>query len=130
MGQHRKRQRLSEEGATTATAIVEDDLDAESPEEAKEQAESKSQRRSLFVRLLSRTVTTESLTDHFSHSYPLKHATVVLDTVTKESKGYGFVTFADAEDAQRAKDELNGSLLHGRKIRVEVAEPRDRYVDG
>src|SRR5947207_999035 len=125
MGQHRKRQRLSEEGAAAATAIAEDIIDVNSPE-VEELVQSKGQRRSLFVRSLPRSVTTECLIEHFSQSYPLKHATVVLDPVSKESKGYGFVTFVEAEDAQRAKDELNGSLLHGRKIKVEIAEPRDR----
>ncbi|KAI9782912.1 MAG: RNA recognition motif-containing protein [Geoglossum umbratile] len=86
------------------------------------------QRRTLFVRSLPFTATTESLADFFSQSYPLKHATVVLDAATKKSKGYGFVTFADAEDAHRAKDELNGSVFEGRKIKVEIAEPRHREI--
>ena len=82
--------------------------------------------RSLFIRSLPSTATTESLTQFFSQSYPLKHATVVLDSTTKQSKGYGFVTFVDAEDAQKAKEEFNGSTFEGKKIRVEVAEPRHR----
>jgi nucleolar protein 4 len=89
-------------------------------------AEKNDQRRSLFVRSLPASVTTERLTEHFSQSYPLKHATVVTDPNTKISKGYGFVTFADPEDAQNAADELNNSVLDGRKIKVEVAEPRHR----
>lgn len=90
------------------------------------------QRRSLFVRSLPASVTTERLTEHFSQSYPLKHATVVTDPKTKISKGYGFVTFADAEDAQNAAVELNNSLLDGHKIKIEVAEPRHRekFQDG
>ncbi|KAK3092198.1 RNA recognition motif-containing protein, partial [Teratosphaeriaceae sp. CCFEE 6253] len=40
--------------------------------------------------------------------------------------GYGFVTFADAEDAQRAKVEFNGRVLQDRKLRVELAERRQR----
>ncbi|MCJ1286926.1 RNA recognition motif-containing protein [Xylographa opegraphella] len=87
------------------------------------------QSRSLFVRSLPSTATTESLTELFSQSYPLKHATVVLDPITKKSKGYGFITFADAEDAQQAREHFNGSTFEGRKIKVEVAEPRHREVE-
>ena len=83
-------------------------------------------RRSLFVRSLPLTATTETLTKLFSESYPLKHAVVVVDPKTKQSKGYGFVTFTDAGDAQDAKKELDGLLVEGKKIRVTIAEPRHR----
>ena len=83
-------------------------------------------RRSLFVRSLPSTTTTESLTELFSEAYPIKHAIAVIDKESKQCKGYGFVTFADAEDAQRAKEQFNGQMFEGRKLRVEVAEPRHR----
>ncbi|EEH08701.1 RNA recognition domain-containing protein-containing protein [Histoplasma capsulatum G186AR] len=85
--------------------------------------------RTLFVRSLPASATTESLTEYFSQSYPLKHATVVLDPQTKQSKGYGFVTFADHEDAAKALEEFNGSDFDGRKLKIEVAEPRHREID-
>ncbi|KAH0842997.1 hypothetical protein AYO21_03289 [Fonsecaea monophora] len=90
---------------------------------------SKEQRRSLFVRSLPASVTTERLTEYFSQSFPLKHATVVLDPQTKISRGFGFVTFADAEDAQAAVAQFNNSVLDGRKIKVELAEARHRDAD-
>jgi nucleolar protein 4 len=89
-------------------------------------AKGREQRRSLFVRSLAPSVTTKRLTEYFSQSYPLKHATVVLDPETKLSRGFGFVTFADAEDAQAAAVEFNDSKLDGKKIKVEVAESRNR----
>lgn len=89
-------------------------------------AKAREQRRSLFVRSLPPSVTTERLIEYFSQSHPLKHATVVLDPVTKLSRGFGFVTFADAEDAQAAAVEFNDSKLDGKKIKVEVAESRNR----
>lgn len=88
--------------------------------------DSTSQRRSLFVRSLPATTTTESLTEIFSEKYPIKHATAVTDKDSKQCKGYGFVTFADAEDCQRAKEEFNGFVVGGKKLRVEIAEPRQR----
>ena len=119
-----KRRRLSQDG--TFEALPANDGSVEKTPAA----EKKDQRRSLFVRSLPASVTTERLTEHFSQSYPLKHATVVTDHQTKISKGYGFVTFADPEDAQTAALELDKSTLDGRQIRVEVAEPRHRELTG
>ncbi|KAK3634917.1 RNA recognition motif-containing protein [Elasticomyces elasticus] len=84
------------------------------------------QKRSLFVRSLPANTTSETLTELFSESYPIKHATAVIDPATKQCKGYGFVTFADAEDAARAKTEFNGRVIQDKKLRVELAERRQR----
>ncbi|KAG4442725.1 hypothetical protein IFR05_001832 [Cadophora sp. M221] len=87
-----------------------------------------SAQRTLFVRSLPAIATSDALTELFSQNYPLKHATVVLDPETKQSKGYGFVTLADAEDAQRALDEFNGQAFLGRKMKIEIAQPRSREM--
>ena len=123
MGERRKRQASEDE----AEAASHSDNDAPNKKPRKET--NASARRSLFVRSLPSTVTSEALTKLFSDTYPLKHATVVLDPDTKQSKGYGFVTFADAEDAERAKEEFHGKSFQGRKLKVEVAEPRHRDVE-
>ncbi|KAL2108267.1 hypothetical protein VUR80DRAFT_4066 [Thermomyces stellatus] len=85
--------------------------------------------RSLFVRSLPPSATNESLTEFFSQHYPVKHSIVVLDQKTKTSRGYGFVTFADVDDAKEAKEKLNGVEWEGRKLRLDVAEPRHRAKD-
>lgn len=90
---------------------------------------SKDHRRSLFVRSLAASVTTERLTEYFSDSFPIKHATVVVDPETKVSRGFGFVTFVDAEDAQAALAQFNNTMLDGRKIKVEIAEARHRDAE-
>jgi nucleolar protein 4 len=82
--------------------------------------------RSLFVRGLGPTTTTDDLTTHFSQSFPVKHAVAVLDQTKQQCRGYGFVTLADAEDAARAITELAGSELLGRKIQLELATARQR----
>lgn len=128
MGERRKRQRLSEDGTAAVTATS-DDEPIPSTNEKYQKETNVSARRSLFVRSLPATATSESLTQLFSQNYPLKHATVVLDPVTQQSKGYGFVTFTDADDAQRAKDEFHGHTFQGRKLKVEIAEPRHRDSD-
>lgn len=43
---------------------------------------------------------------------------------SKRSKGFGFVTVAGADQAQKAIDALNGTEVEGRKIVVNVARPR------
>ena len=126
MAPRRKRQRLSEDGASAVTAVA----DAEEPSHAAATPSKPQQsRRQLFVRSLATSVTTEDLTEFFSENYPIKNAVVVLDKETKASKGYGFVTFADVEDAQRAQEELDGAELKGKKIKVEAAEARHRETD-
>lgn len=85
--------------------------------------------RSLFVRSLPPSATNESLTEFFSQHYPVKHSTVVVDQKTKTSRGYGFVTFADPDDAKEAKDKLDSVEWEGRKLRLDVAEPRRRAKD-
>ncbi|KAL3427924.1 RNA recognition domain-containing protein [Phlyctema vagabunda] len=119
-----KRQRNADEAGEPVVANVDEDQGHSTKRPRKET--NASARRSLFVRSLPATATTDALTELFSQSYPLKHATVVLDPVTKQSKGYGFVTFADAEDAQRAQEEFHGKKFQGRNMKVEIAQPRSR----
>lgn len=120
MAPARKKQKLATGSVAIVTASEQDDAAAPPRKEAEQQ------RRSLFVRGIPITATTESLTELFSESYPVKHATAVTDPATKQCRGYGFVTFADAEDAAGAKKEFNGRDLEGKKLRIEIAEPRQR----
>ncbi len=127
-----KRQRLTINGLDRVTSVTDAaiDLDEEGSQNAVIEKQTEQQKgRSLFVRSLPKNATSESLTNFFSQSFPLKHATVVIDSESKQSKGYGFVTFTDIEDAQCAKDTFNGSSFEGRKIKVELAEPRRRQTN-
>lgn len=136
MGAAKKKQRLSNGSAIVVEEHHEAPDETETPaapvaDKAVEKDEKEAaikQRRSLFVRQLPADTTSESLTDLFSESFPVKHATAVTDPETKECRGYGFVTFADAEDAAQAKTQFNGHLLGNKKLRVEIAEPRTRKV--
>ena len=127
-----KRQRLTTDGLDRVTSATDDIIshDEERPQHTVDEQQTKQQKgRSLFVRSLPQNATSESLTNFFSQFLPVKHATVVTDSESKRTKGYGFVTFADVEDAQSAKDAINGSLFEGQKIKVELAEPRHRMVN-
>jgi nucleolar protein 4 len=104
-------------------------MDSPTKDKVQDDNVSKQPRRTLFVRSLPTSATTESLTEYFSQSYVIKHAIAVNDPETKQCKGYGFVTFADLEDAQAALKEFNGSVFEGKKIRVDYAQPRHREID-
>uniref|UniRef100_A0A493TVR0 RRM domain-containing protein n=1 Tax=Anas platyrhynchos platyrhynchos TaxID=8840 RepID=A0A493TVR0_ANAPP len=55
---------------------------------------------------------------------------LVRDPDTGQSKGYGFITFAEAECARRALEQLNGFELAGRAMRVgQVSERPDGSAD-
>ena len=127
-----KRQRLTTDGRDRVTAQTDEAIHldiGQRPENAGDELTKPQQGRSLFVRSLPESATTDSLTNLFSQTFPIRHATVVFDTETKKSKGYGFVTFADVEDAQRAKETFDQSLFEGRKIKVDFAEPRHRQAN-
>jgi nucleolar protein 4 len=127
-----KRQRLTADGHDKVTASSDEAVQFDAnklPERVDVQQPKEQHGRSLFVSALPVTATTESLTNLFSQSYPIKHATVVVDPITKSSKGYGFVTFADVEDAQTARQIFNGSLFDGQKIKVKTAQPRQRQAN-
>ncbi|KAB8075610.1 hypothetical protein BDV29DRAFT_171767 [Aspergillus leporis] len=108
---------------------VEAAMNAAKNDTAQEEAVSNKPKRTLFVRSLPASATTEGLTEHFSQSYIIKHALVVNDPETKQSKGYGFVTFADVEDAKTALEEFNGTVFDGKKIKVDYAHSRHRTID-
>lgn len=52
-------------------------------------------------------------------------AKVVVDRPTGKSKGFGFVTYANIEDAERAREGMNSKFLDGWVIFVDPAKPRE-----
>ena len=51
-------------------------------------------------------------------------ATVITDRFSGQSRGFGFVEMAAAEEAQNAISQLNGRELDGRRITVEISNPQ------
>jgi RNA recognition motif-containing protein len=72
----------------------------------------------LYVGNLSYAVTNEQLKELFSQYGEVKQANVI------EGKGFGFIEMASAEDADKAKKELNGTDFKGRALRIEEARPQ------
>jgi len=78
--------------------------------------------RKLFVGNLPWEMRGKDLSQAFSEFGEVEFATVVLDRETKKSKGFGFVTFINLEDAQKALAETNEKELEWRKIFVSYAK--------
>ena len=78
----------------------------------------------LFVGSLSWDTTSESLRDAFAACGEVTEAKVVTDRDTGRSRGFGFVTYQNEQDAQRAIETLDNSSLDGRSIRVDRANDR------
>uniref|UniRef100_A0A0E0KQD7 RRM domain-containing protein n=1 Tax=Oryza punctata TaxID=4537 RepID=A0A0E0KQD7_ORYPU len=62
----------------------------------------------LFIGGLSQFATEDSLAEAFSQYGQVLEATIVTDKMTKRPKGFGFVKFASEEEANKAKEEMNG----------------------
>ena len=87
--------------------------------------------RKLYVGNLSFDVNDQELEQAFSEYGEVTSATVVIDKYTDRSRGFGFVEFAQEEDAQKAKEGMNGKDLKGRPLKVDEArEPRERSRGG
>jgi RNA recognition motif-containing protein len=80
----------------------------------------------LFVGGLAWATDDQSLGDAFSAHGEVTEARVISDRETGRSRGFGFVTFADASAASAAIDAMNGQNLDGRTIRVNFAEDKPR----
>jgi RNA recognition motif-containing protein len=76
----------------------------------------------LFVGGLNRQMRGNDLREEFSKFGEILFARVNLDRETKRSKGFGFVEFANPEDAARAKAEMDGKEVWGRPIKVDFAK--------
>jgi RNA recognition motif-containing protein len=51
---------------------------------------------------------------------------IITDKYTGRSKGFGFVEMADDDAANQAIEELNGTELSGRNLKVNQARERER----
>lgn len=78
----------------------------------------------LFVGGLSWNTNDDGLRQAFEAFGTVDDAKVITDRESGRSRGFGFVTFADENDASNAIEEMNGTDLDGRAINVNVAKAR------
>ncbi|XP_031255238.1 serine/arginine-rich splicing factor SR45a [Pistacia vera] len=73
----------------------------------------------LYVTGLSPRITKKELEKHFASEGKVIDVHLVVDPWTRESRGFGFVTMAAVEEANRCIKYLDRSVLEGRVITVE-----------
>jgi RNA recognition motif-containing protein len=79
----------------------------------------------LFIGSLAYSTTDDSLKAHFEQIGEVESARVITDRDTGRSKGFGFVQYKNADDNQKAVDQLDGKELDGRAISVGLARPKE-----
>ena len=78
----------------------------------------------LFVGGLSWGTTDDGLRDAFSVHGDVSDAKVIRDRDTGRSRGFGFVTFNNPDEAESAVQAMNGATLDGRTLNVNEAQER------
>lgn len=78
----------------------------------------------LLIRNLSRTTTEVELKALFEAYGKVQSCSLVMDSKTGLSKGFGFVEMPKPGEAKAAMKSTNGSELNGSTIRVKKAEDK------
>ncbi|TMM47425.1 RNA recognition motif domain-containing protein [Colwellia ponticola] len=76
----------------------------------------------LLVRNLSRSTTEQELRILFSAHGSVTECSLVLDSATAKSKGFGFVVMPNDTEAKAALASLHETRVAKNKIRVKVAQ--------
>jgi len=86
--------------------------------------------RKLYVGNLGFDVTSQELQNAFTAIGPCDSVALITDRDSGQSRGFGFVEMASNGDAQKAMQQLDGSELKGRAIKVSEARERDNNRGG
>jgi len=84
----------------------------------------------IFVSNLSFAVQDEDLREYFAEYGEVSSARIIMDKFTNRSRGFAFVEMPDETAAQKAIAELDGAIVDGRTIKVNVAKPREERSNG
>ena len=77
----------------------------------------------IYVGNLNYNLSEDDLEKVFSAYGEVASVKIIRDKYTDQSKGFGFIEMANDADAQKAIDELNGTEVKGRELRVNQARP-------
>ncbi len=78
----------------------------------------------IYVGNLSYDATEDDLKKVFEEFGEIEAVKIITDRYSGRSKGFGFVTMSNEEEARAAIDALNGKEMMGREIKVNEARPR------
>ena len=84
------------------------------------------QNNKLFVGGISWNTTEDQLKEYFSQIGEVEEVKIITDRMTGRSKGFGFVTYKNEEDAKKAIETLDGKKLDGRNLKVAQARPQEK----
>lgn len=79
----------------------------------------------LYVGNLAWAIDDAKLKEAFSAFGNVSEAVVIKDKYSGRSKGFGFVTLDNDEEAQKAISEMNEKEVEGRAIKVNEAKPME-----
>jgi len=79
----------------------------------------------LYVGNLSYNTGDQDLRDAFSPYGNVQSASVVIDRDSGQSRGFGFVEYGSSAEAQQAVEAMNGMMVDGRNLNVNIARPRE-----
>ena len=79
----------------------------------------------IYVSNLGFNVQDEELKTLFAAYGSVSSAKVIMDKLTNQSRGFGFVEMSDDTAARKAVSELNGQSNDGRSLKVSEARPRE-----
>ena len=78
----------------------------------------------LFVGNIAWAASDDDLKALFSEHGEVEDAVIIKDKFSGRSKGFGFVTFTNDEEADKAVSALDGFEFNGRNIAVNEARPQ------
>jgi RNA recognition motif-containing protein len=78
----------------------------------------------IYVGNMPYGVTEEDLKQSFEAFGQVTSVTIIKDKMSGQSKGFGFIEMASAEEGQAAISGMNEKELKGRKLNVNEARPR------
>jgi RNA recognition motif-containing protein len=78
----------------------------------------------IYVGNLPYSLTEDELRAAFSQFGEVSSVNIIMDRMSGQSKGFGFVEMPDNSEADEAIKALNESALNGRNIKVNQARPR------
>ncbi|NUM52391.1 MAG: RNA-binding protein [Candidatus Hydrogenedentes bacterium] len=79
----------------------------------------------IYVGNLSYSASDDDLRTAFSAYGTVKSASVIMDKMTGQSRGFGFVEMSSKSEGEAAIEGLNGKDLKGRALRINEARPRE-----
>jgi cold-inducible RNA-binding protein len=84
----------------------------------------------LYIGNLSFDSTENDLQDLFAAFGPVNEVNLITDRTTGRSRGFAFVTMATEDGAKAAIEGSANKELHGRKLAVNEARPREERPGG